>query len=443
MGPLRCGQPEPDFAPLVKNPKIGVALALVFAASLWFYVYAVLVPYQRVDAAAQERPRGNLSDLYPRWLGSRELLLHRRNPYSAEITREIQVGYYGRELDPSRPNDPKDQQGFVYPVYVALLLAPTVQLPFKPVMIAFKCALVIFTVASVWLWLLALKWRPERSTVVITLLLTLGCFPFAQGFKLQQLSLVAAAFLALAVALLVRGHSFSSGVVVAVATIKPQLVLPLLVCLGLWTLNDWRSRQRFVWGFGLTMVILVGAGEWLLPGWIGEFRAAATDYRRYTGGQSLLDSLLSPAVGRVVSLIVLLCLIIVAWRLRQAHVSSMNFSLLVATALGATLVVIPMFAPYNQLLLLPAIFLIARKWGELWGKGLWSRVGCCLTAAIVGWPWLASIGLVVASLALPAATIQKGWAIPLYTSLAIPIVLLIQLASLLAESWSAGADETA
>jgi hypothetical protein len=129
--------------------------------------------------------------------------------------------------------------------------------------------------------------------------------------------------------------------------------------------------------------------------------------------------------------------------LRQAGVASTKFSLLVATALATTLVVIPMFAPYNQLLLVPAIFLIVRRWGELWSKGSWSRVGCCLTIAIVGWPWLASIALVIASLALPAATVEKGWAIPLFTSLAIPIVLLIQLASLLAEAWSLGGDNAA
>jgi len=59
-----------------------------------------------IEGARLERPRGNLSDLYPRWLGARELLLHGRDPYSPEITREIQRGYYGRELDSSRPNDP-------------------------------------------------------------------------------------------------------------------------------------------------------------------------------------------------------------------------------------------------------------------------------------------------------------------------------------------------
>ena len=60
----------------------------------------------------------DLSDLYPRWLGARELLLHHRDPYSPEVTREIQIGYYGRPLDPSRPQDPRDQQGFAYPAYV-------------------------------------------------------------------------------------------------------------------------------------------------------------------------------------------------------------------------------------------------------------------------------------------------------------------------------------
>src|SRR5690242_3071409 len=89
-------------------------LACLLALGMWCYVDLVLVPYQVADAARMQRPRGNLSDLYPRWLGARELLLHGRDPYSPEITREIQIGYYGRPLDSSRLNDPKDQQGFAY-----------------------------------------------------------------------------------------------------------------------------------------------------------------------------------------------------------------------------------------------------------------------------------------------------------------------------------------
>ena len=151
---------------------------------MWFYVRHILVPYQRADAAAHERPRGNLSDLYPRWLGSRELLLHRRNPYSREITREIQVGYYGRELDASRPGDPRDQQGFAYPVYVAFLLAPSVGFPFERVTLVFQWLLVLLTGLSVPLWFRAIGWRPRPVVLLTAIALTLGSFPALQGLKL-------------------------------------------------------------------------------------------------------------------------------------------------------------------------------------------------------------------------------------------------------------------
>ena len=70
------------------------------------------------DAATQPAAGKFVRSLSP-WLGARELLRHGRNPYSAEITREIQQGYYGRPIDPrltALSNDPKDQQAFAYPV---------------------------------------------------------------------------------------------------------------------------------------------------------------------------------------------------------------------------------------------------------------------------------------------------------------------------------------
>src|SRR5262249_45605699 len=148
---------------ILKIPKPGVLFALVMSASMWFYVDRILVPYQIADASAHDHPRGNLSDLYPRWLGARELLLHGRDPYSPEVTREIQIGYYGRVLDPSRAGDPQDQQGFAYPVYVVFLLAPTINLPFNIVQKAFNDLLWILTGASVLLWLRALNWRPPKA----------------------------------------------------------------------------------------------------------------------------------------------------------------------------------------------------------------------------------------------------------------------------------------
>src|SRR5690242_1339806 len=143
---------------------------------MWFYVQRVLIAHQELYAAAHQCPRGNLSYLFPRWLGARELLLHHRDPYSAEVTREIQIGYFGRPLDPQRPNDPKDQEAFAYPVYVAFLLWPFIYADFSTIMPLFSWLLALLTLASVLLWQRALRLRFPALVIVSTLILTLGSF---------------------------------------------------------------------------------------------------------------------------------------------------------------------------------------------------------------------------------------------------------------------------
>jgi hypothetical protein len=424
---------------LLKDPKAGLVLALVCAASMWFYVSHILVPYQRADAAAHERPRGNLSDLYPRWLGARELLRHGRNPYSREITREIQVGYYGRELDANRPGDPKDQQGFAYPVYVAFLLAPTIASPFAVVTVVFQWFLVLVTAASVPLWFRAIGWRVRPMLLLAVIALALGSFPAIQALKLQQLTLLVAAMISLAMALLASRHLFSAGALLAIASIKPQLVAPLAACLVLWAVNDWRRRGRLVWGLGLMLACLFGGGEILLPGWFSKFLSAAHDYQNYAGSMSMLDVLLTPRWGRILTLILIFGVAALIWRFRKEPPGSRMFSLLMALILAVTVIIIPMFAPYNYVLVLPSPLLLGENWSQLWKRDVYTRAGCLLTAAAVAWPWLAAFGLSVASIFLSPGAVQQYWWLPLYTSakIPLPIVCLIPLSSLMASSWQA------
>jgi hypothetical protein len=400
-------------------------LSLLLAASMWFYVQHVLIAYQRADATAHDRPRGNLSDLYPRWLGARELLLHHRDPYTPELTREIQAGYYGRPLDPSRPNDPRDQQGFAYPLYVVFLLAPAITLRFAMVQVGFRWFLVVLTAATVPLWLRALRWRPSNITVAILTILTLGSFPAVQGIKLQQLSLVVSGLIAACAALLAAGHLLLAGVVLALATIKPQLALPMTAWLLLWSLSDWRQRRRFVWGFCGTMAALLAAAQYVLPGWISRFWDAIVAYRDYTGGaRSVLDLLTTPLVGRVLSTLILLGVTVVCWRMRRAPADSDRFVFTLALVLAGTVVVIPMFAPYNQVLLLPAIFLLVRQGNLFWRENMSLRLAVSVAVLVVFWPWLVALFLAAASLVLPPESVQRAWFVPFYTSNTIPVVVL-------------------
>jgi hypothetical protein len=402
-----------------------VLLALLFTGSMWFYVQRVLVPHQRAEAAAHGWPRGNLSDLYPRWLGARELLLHHRDPYSPELTREIQSGYYGRPLDPSRVEDPKDQQRFAYPVYVVFLMAPTIGLSFPAAQTCFRCLFVLLTLVSVPLWSRVVRWRPSIAVTSILLILTFGSFAVVQGIKLQQLSLVVNGIMAASAAALVAGNFAMAGFLLAIATFKPQLALPMAAWLALWAVSDWRQRRAFVWSFGVTMVILFAASEYVLPGWIGRFREGVSAYREYTqGASSLLEVLTTPTFGKMMVAVTVVIVAVVGWHLRRVAHDSVAFSAMLALILATTVVIVPSFAPYNQVLLLPAVFLIATSWRDLWSRNWLTRVACAVGALVVFWPWLASCGLLLASLVQPAESVQRAWSAPLRNSLLLPIVVL-------------------
>ena len=400
-------------------------MAVLAAVSMWCYADFILIPHQQKQGAKLGIPRGILSDLYPRWLGARELLLHGRDPYSAEVTKEIQRGYYGRELDPTRPNDPKDQQGFAYPVYVTFLLAPTVTMPFEFVRVAFRWLLIFLTAATVPLWLRTIGWRASWITTPTWVIATLGSFAAVQGIKLQQLTLLVCALIAAAMAALAAGHLVLAGTLLAVATIKPQLVGILSVWLLFWTLSDWRARKRFAVGLLATLLVLILGGEWILPGWISKFRAAAKAYIQYTGGgKSVLDVALGPTLGASAALFILLLIAVFLWRYRAATQTDPAFAWSLALVLAATLTVIPTYAPYNQLLLVPVLMLIARNATEFWKRGRLDRWFLFVTALCILWSWLSAALLCALLPVVPRGRLEGLWAIPLASSLWVPVAVL-------------------
>jgi len=398
---------------------------------MWFYVQHVVIGHQQTEAALHGIPRGNLSDLYPRWLGTRELLLHHRNPYTPEVTRDIQIGYYGRPLDASRPGDPKDQMGFAYPLYVVFLIAPTISFPFSSVRFVAHWFFILLTAFSVPLWLRAMRWRVSPVLTATLVTLTLGTLPAVQGIKLEQLSLLVGGMVAVCVLLLVSNSLVLAGVLLAFATIKPQLVLFMVAWLLLWACGNYRERRRFLWSFGLTMAILFTAAEFVMPGWVGQFVKAIAAYREYTGRPvSILAVLATPALGQLLSALLLIVLAIICWRARCVSVGDPTFALVSSAVLGVTVVVIPMTSLYNQILLLPAVLLLVRHGRFLWGKDPLTRLLCVISGSLMVWPWVAALTLSLSSIAVSSALVQKAWAAPLWTSMAIPVAVLMLLARL-------------
>jgi hypothetical protein len=414
---------------LDRSPKpstIVFLAAVLCAASMWFYVQRVLIPYEIKDAAAHQRPRGNLSDLYPRWLGARELFLHRRNPYSDDITKEIQQGYYGRALDPARPNDPKDEQRFAYPVYVVFFLAPFIHLPFPIVRVVFQWLLAALTAASVCLWLRALSWRLRPYEIAAFIALTLGSFPAVQGIKLGQLSLLVAALLAAAAACLTSGLLFYAGILLACATIKPQLTWPLAVWLLVWTIREWKSRRKLVLGFALTLALLLAGAQIILPGWWVLFASGMREYHRYTQNQSVLEVLLPGALtGKIVAVVAVVACALTLAQARLTTAGKDQFDRAAALVMALTILVVPMCAPYNQVCLAPAVMVLVRDRSFFVSRSRGLRFAYVAGACALFWPWIASLGADFAYLFGSEKLALRGWWWPGMATFVFPVLVFV------------------
>jgi len=408
--------------------KFAIILSVFLSAATWLYVDRVLIPHQKAESALRGIPRGNLSDLYPRWLGSRELLVHHRDPYSGDLTREIQAGYYGRPLDRALTNDPTDQQAFAYPVYVAFLLSPTIGMPFSEVQTWFRWILGGLMMASVALWLRVLRWRLSPLATLALALFVFSTFPIVQGIKLQQLSLLVAPLIAACVFLLVRGGFTAAGVALAVATVKPQITWPIAVWLLLWSTSSLRERWKFIVAFFVTLGVLILAGEIVLPGWIHEFLTSVKAYLEYNPSRTLLDGLLGHPSAVVVEFVLVAIAALTAWRARPSEADSEEFSFATALVLAVNVLVIPSIAPYNQVLLLPGAFLVLRSWNRPLKANSGVRIVRGTAAVFMVWYWLSATVLTTASFFTAAG--QRYWMVPLWTSIVMPFLLTLCLALL-------------
>lgn len=399
---------------ILRTPLLLLVSALL-SFGMWFFVCRVWAPQTEM----------HFSDLYPRWYGSRELLLHHRDPYNTSVTREIQVWAHGHPSESDPENAAKDGDRFAYPVYIAFVLAPTVGLQFPQVVRLFRFLCPLLICGSVPLWLYMLRWRCSRWTLGSLILLCLGSFPALECIYLQQPVLLAILFMAAAGACLTSGRLGWAGALFALATIKPQLTALLVPWLLLWACSDWPSRKRLVWGFGSTLLLLLGFSQYLVPGWIIEFVDGLRAYQRYTGNMSILAVYFTKTGSAVVSAGLIAAWAGLAWRTRKVPARSRAFNFTVCASLAITVVLIPTLYPTGQVALWPAIFFALQEFPVIWNNGRASRLAYVGAFSLIGWPWLGAWLFVLASLAIPMVRLKQFWLVPLSTLVLVPLSLVV------------------
>jgi hypothetical protein len=286
------------------------------------------------------------NDLLGRQFATRAMLLRSADPYSPEMRREIQ------EVTGHDPG-----QGFDYPVLLAVLLVPVAYVPWETLRWAFLLVTAPALFGSFLLCIPLAGLRVTRAHAVALALVAVCSWPTMFALRLQQPTLLVALLVLPACFLLSRGYEVGAGILLALSTFKPQLVLPLLLWLLLWSCVQRRWKLPLAFTIAETVYFL--CSECLVPGWVPHWLA---DLHRYRGlaGDLPLQLILGHWLGMT-------CTIGVAgwavWQLvglRRCTPESDGFARAVGLllALGISLTPIRWAMIYNQILLVPAVFLL-------------------------------------------------------------------------------------
>jgi hypothetical protein len=409
-------------------------LSVVCAAGMAYYHLCLFVPRAMEVRAAQGFGNGYSfgADFYPIWLTSREALLHHRDPYSPEMTRQIQIGLFGRALDASNPAAPQDYRAFAYPAFVDLLFLPLALLPFSLVRVGLAMILAVATALSIVLWLRAFRLRAGAVVLASLILLTLSSYAVLEGLFAEQVGLLAGFLLAASLAALVGERLFLSGSLLALTLIKPQMTALVVVYLLLWTAAQWRGRRRFVSGFLIVSTMLGVSSLLVWRRWITEWLWVVFGYRQYSTPplvSYLLGNQMGSRLGPLLITVFLASAIALIWRMRDASPASTEFALTISLLLAVTTVtLLPGHAVYDHVVLLPGVLLIAFSWRSFAAVSHLFRVMLGVTALALFWQWiLAPIVIAMRPILSAQLFVSTVLTLPIRTAASIPFGVLVLL----------------
>lgn len=356
------------------------------------------------------------SDFYSRWAGARALLVEGRDPYSLEVTREIQAVI---KIDPEL----EGKGGFAYPLYTIFTFWPLPHFSYSWAQAIWMVTLQWVALAIVVVLLRLAQWQPSPAGLVLLFLGTLLLYPVTRTIMLGQFTLHVTLFLALALWALQSGRSGWAGVCLAATSIKPQLVILVVPWLVLWTLGQrrWRLIAGLLAGGG---VLLLGAMV-LFPRWPISFIEDVFRYSKVAGGRNpiavLLDLVWPGAPETVGSAIAgLLLLIMLASWWRGWKKTGELFNRAVYWTIVVSLLVLFQTGTANQVMLLIPLFAWLQGALEKWKRR---------------WVVPVTIALEVALWVLFLNTIHGDWEDPIMF-LPLPLFSLAVLVGIECHTWA-------
>ncbi len=311
------------------------------------------------------------NDFMSRWEGARSYWIDGLNPYSDEVSLNIQDRIYGRPVE-----NGEDPGYFAYPFYTVFLVWPLVYTSYAWASAIWMVLLEAALIASLFILFDLFRWKPAPLIMAALILWTLFFYFPARGLILGQVGLLVYFFEVVAIWAVVKRYDSLAAVALAISTVKPQMGFLIVPFLLLWGLRE--RRWKFVIVFVVTMLILLGVSFVMEPSWFGDWVAQLRNYPSYTAIGSPVWIIVTYYLGlgswaeiAVSGLLALLMFITWYWVLWKGN--NERFLWVTVLTLTVTHLIAPRTAtPHYVIFILPLVFYFAlisrrhRRRGSLW-----------------------------------------------------------------------------
>lgn len=316
-----------------------------------------------------------------------QAVLRGQDPYSEQVTRQIQLEAYGRS-----PRPGEDVHAFAYPLYVALLALPFGLLPLSWAQAAWLAVLQVLAILGIALTTLMWAWPKAGRGRLGIVLWSLAFYPLVWSFLLGQLAIPAFAMLALAGWAILQHRDWVAGVTLGLSLIKPQVTFLLVPSILVWSLA--KRRLKLALSLTLTVAVLLIAPFLVLPTWINEFSQRLGEYADYSPFLPPVELALNkccPGAAHWLHPLAVSALVVLAgayWWRATGKTGTEHFPWAFGATLIISMLISPQIAIVNQVVLLIPLFGLLKALWDRGRNGAW--IACGLLALLGAGLWVLS-----------------------------------------------------
>lgn len=316
------------------------------------------------------RIQGGEDFLLP-WIGARGFLIEKIDPYSVDITHEVQTIYHQHQANKNEYPFRMD-----YPFYILVLFFPLAYIGEISLARGFWMMLLEGAlITTVMLNIAVTDWRPRRVTLILFLLFCLFGFYSIYSIIQGNVTIIFALLFGGILVALREGKDEVAGGLLALITYKWEVSGLFMVFVFIWTLSQHRWRVLMV--FLMTLAVMVFVATIIFPSWPLPFLSSVVTNLRTSHGWTpgAIFQKLWPGIGDKLSWALTLTLfgiLILEWRAVRGKEFRQFLWVTCLTLTATPLLGIPA-DPANFIVLFLPLALVFTVMEERWGHfGRWS-----------------------------------------------------------------------